>query len=98
VPEARAVHVGAATSTDPDRREGHVQAAQELFLRKHHGALGWQVSRLGQVLGSGVRAVVLPGERGVAARRRLRANLAGPVRSERRPADLLAGGPAAEGA
>lgn len=96
VPEAHALHVGAATSTDPDRREGHVQAAQELFLRKHHGALGWQVSRVGQVLGSGVRALVLPGERGVAARRRLRANLAGPVRAERRPADSVAGGLAGE--
>jgi GT2 family glycosyltransferase len=95
VPEAHALHVGAATSTDPDRREGHVQAAQELFLRKHHGALGWQVSRVGQVLGSGVRALVLPGERGVAARRRLRANLAGPVRAERRPADAVAADSAA---
>ena len=56
VPAARATHVGAATSTDPARREGHFHAAQEIYLRKHFGAVGWQVGRAGQVAGSAVRA------------------------------------------
>lgn len=87
VPEARAMHVGAATSTDPARREGHFHAAQEIYLRKHHGALGWQVARAGQVAGSALRAVVLRGDRGRAARARLRLYLRGPARVEVRPAD-----------
>ncbi|GGN09251.1 hypothetical protein GCM10009721_41400 [Terrabacter tumescens] len=87
VPTARATHVGAATSADPVSREGHFHAAQEVYLRKHHGALGWQVGRAGQVVGSAVRGVVLPGERGRSARSRLRLYLAGPARSEVRPED-----------
>lgn len=87
VPQARAEHVGAATSTDPARREGHFHAAQEVYLRKHFGALGWQVSRTGQVVGSAVRGVVLRGERGKAARDRVRLYLRGPLRSEVRPDD-----------
>lgn len=87
VPAARATHVGAATSTDPTRREGHFHAAQEVYLRKHFGALGWQVARAGQVTGSTVRGVLLRGERGRSARSRARLYLAGPVRSEVRPDD-----------
>ncbi|WP_344256244.1 glycosyltransferase [Terrabacter carboxydivorans] len=87
VPAARATHVGAATSTDATRREGHFHAAQEVYLRKHHGALGWHVARAGQVVGSALRGVVLPGPRGEAARSRLRLYLSGPVRSEVRPED-----------
>ncbi|WP_231372313.1 glycosyltransferase [Terracoccus sp. 273MFTsu3.1] len=87
VPAARATHVGAATSTDPTRREGHFHAAQEVYLRKHFGTVGWQVGRAGQVLGSAVRGVVLRGDRGRAARARVRLYVAGPVRSEIRPAD-----------
>jgi glycosyltransferase involved in cell wall biosynthesis/GT2 family glycosyltransferase len=90
VPDARAVHVGAATSTDPARRLGHFHAAQETYLRKHHGAFGWQVSRVGQLAGSVVRGFVLPGERGRAARERARLYLRGPRASEVRPADSLA--------
>ena len=89
VPDARAVHIGAATSTDPARREGHFHAAQETYLRKHHGAFGWQVSRVGQLAGSAVRGVVLPGERGRAARHRVRLYLRGPLASEVRPDDSL---------
>jgi len=87
VPAARATHVGAATSSDPARREGHFHAAQELYLRKHFGTVGWQVARAGQVVGSAVRGVVLRGERGRAARSRVRLYLAGPLRSEVRPED-----------
>ncbi|WP_235509645.1 glycosyltransferase [Terrabacter sp. Soil811] len=87
VPTARATHVGAATSTDPVRREGHFHAAQEIYLRKHFGAVGWQVGRAGQVVGSAVRGVVLRGGRRRAARARVRLYLAGPARSEVRPDD-----------
>jgi hypothetical protein len=87
VPTARATHVGAASSADSTSREGHFHAAQEVYLRKHHGAFGWQVGRAGQVVGSAVRGVVLPGERGRSARSRLRLYLAGPARSEVRPED-----------
>jgi GT2 family glycosyltransferase len=85
VPTARATHVGAATSTDAAAREGHFHAAQEVYLRKHFGSLGWQVGRAGQVVGSAGRGVVLPGPRGEVARSRLRLYLRGPARSETRP-------------
>ena len=87
VPEARAEHVGAATSTDAARREAHFHAAQEVYLRKHFGALGWQVSRAGQVIGSAVRGAALVGERGQAARARVRLYVDGPLRREVRPDD-----------
>ncbi|MDQ0577121.1 glycosyltransferase [Agromyces albus] len=82
VPEARAMHVGAGTGGDPRRREAHFHASQERFLRKHYGALGWQWARAGQWLGAMTRSVVLPGERGRAARRRAALYRLGPVRIE----------------
>lgn len=85
VPEVVAAHLGAATSSDPTRRDTHFYAAQEKFLRKHHGAAGWQVARLASILGAGARMLVLPsGERRESARRRVRAYLRGPVREEAR--------------
>lgn len=81
VPEVTAFHAGAATSSDPDRREAHFHASQERYLRKHYGALGWSVARAGQVLGSLARSAALPSRRRNAwdrARRYLR----GPVRLE----------------
>ncbi|WP_430647052.1 glycosyltransferase [Agromyces sp. GXS1127] len=84
VPEARAVHVGAGTGGDPRRREAHFHASQERFLRKHFGAAGWQWARAGQWLGAMARSVVLPGERGAAARRRAAIMRLGPVRVEAR--------------
>ncbi|UIP59983.1 glycosyltransferase [Agromyces marinus] len=84
VPSARAVHVGAGTGGDPRRREAHFHASQERYLRKHFGAARWQWARAGQWLGSMARAVVLPGERGRAARRRAAITRLGPVRVEAR--------------
>nr|WP_240898158.1 glycosyltransferase [Agromyces luteolus] len=84
VPEARAVHVGAGTGGDPRRREAHFHASQERFLRKHFGAAGWQWARTGQWLGATVRSIVLPGERGRAARRRAALYRLGPARVEAR--------------
>lgn len=84
VPEARAVHVGAGTGGDPRRREAYFHASQERYLRKHYGALGWQWARVGQWVGATARAVVLPGDRGRAARRRAAIYRLGPVRVEAR--------------
>ncbi|MGR0218598.1 glycosyltransferase [Agromyces sp. ZXT2-6] len=84
VPEARAMHVGAGTGGDPRRREAHFHASQERYLRKHYGAVGWQWARLGQWIGATARAVVLPGDRGAAARRRAAIYRLGPVRVEAR--------------
>lgn len=84
VPQARAVHVGAGTGGDPRRREAHFHASQERYLRKHYGVLGWQWARLGQLVGATARAILLPGDRGSAARRRAAIYRLGPVRVEAR--------------
>jgi hypothetical protein len=82
VPEVTAMHVGAATSTDSIRRDTHFQAGQERYLRKHFGVVGWHYARVGQLVGAGVRGVVLPGDRGAAARQRAERLLRGPRRVE----------------
>ena len=78
------MHVGAGTGGDARRREAHFHASQERYLRKHYGTVGWQWARLGQWLGASVRAVLLPGDRGLAARRRAALYRLGPVRVEAR--------------
>jgi glycosyltransferase involved in cell wall biosynthesis/GT2 family glycosyltransferase len=82
VPSVTALHTGAATSPDRQRRDAHFRASNERYLRKHYGTVGWQVARVGQVAGSAARAVVLRGEAGADAGRRLRAYLRGPVKQE----------------
>ncbi|GAA3750859.1 hypothetical protein GCM10022240_00140 [Microbacterium kribbense] len=79
VADVDATHVGAGTGGDPSVREGHFYASGELYVRKHYGALGWQIYRGANVAGALVRSTLLPGERGAAARRRLRLFTAGPV-------------------
>ncbi len=83
VAEASALHTGAATSVDTAARDTHFAAGLERYLRKHHGAGGWAVARSGEVVGAAVRAVVLRGDRGAAARARLRLLRTGPLRAER---------------
>ncbi|MFB9731734.1 glycosyltransferase [Ornithinimicrobium kibberense] len=83
VPEVTAMHVGAATSNDPVRRETYFHAGQERYLRKHFGEAGWQAARAAQWAGAAVRSVVLPGERGRAARERAALLRQGPRRVER---------------
>jgi glycosyltransferase involved in cell wall biosynthesis/GT2 family glycosyltransferase len=83
-------HVGAATSTDDARREGHFLAAHEIYLRKHHGRVGWQVSRVGNIAGSVVRAALLRGDDRRVARDRALLYLRGPARHESRPRDARA--------
>lgn len=82
VDSVTAVHLGAATSTDPSRRETHFHASQERYVRKHFGAVGWQVARAGQILGAWARSLALPGERGAEAGRRGALYRRGPVRVE----------------
>ena len=82
VPEARALHEGAATSTDQTRRDTHFHASQERYLRKHFGPLGWQLARAAVVLGSLGRGLLLTGERGRQARARAALYVTGPLHAE----------------
>jgi glycosyltransferase involved in cell wall biosynthesis/GT2 family glycosyltransferase len=84
VPTVTALHTGAATSADRSRREIHFHGAQERYYRKHHGGAGWLVARGAQIVGSGVRAVVLPTARRKHARHRLEIYARGPARVESR--------------
>ncbi|GAB3603028.1 glycosyltransferase [Microbacterium aureliae] len=79
---ARAVHVGAATSSDARRRELYFHASQERYLRKHHGVWGWQLARLGIWVGAAARGLVLSGDRSTVARRRAAIYRASPLRAE----------------
>ena len=94
VTEARAVHVGAATSADPTRRETHFHASQERYLRKHFGPVRWQLARGATILGSAARGLVLAGDRGREARARAALYVTGPLEAE---AALPAARPASEG-
>ncbi|MGC5166850.1 glycosyltransferase [Luteimicrobium sp. DT211] len=85
VPDAVATHAGGATSADETRRERAFHASQERYYRKHFGALGWQAARGAALTGSAVRGVVLPGERGAAARRRAALYAHGPASRLDRP-------------
>lgn len=82
VATAAATHLEAGTSSDETRRQAHFHGSQERYMRKHFGATGWQVARAGEVLGATVRAAVLPGLRGRAARTRLGTYVRGPLRVE----------------
>lgn len=81
VPGVVATHVGAATSSDPARRETVVRASQERYLRKHFGAAGWAAARAAAAVGAAVRCVLGPDR--AAARVRLALTLRGPVAAER---------------
>jgi glycosyltransferase involved in cell wall biosynthesis/GT2 family glycosyltransferase len=93
VEDVLAGHVGGGTSTDPTRRETHFHASQERYFRTHHGAPGWASARAAVALGAVPRAL-LPGDRGAAARLRLRLYLRGPLRAEAALGDPRAPRPA----
>jgi GT2 family glycosyltransferase len=80
-PEAVAVHAGAGTSEDPLRRESLFHAAQETYIRKWHGSLGWAVYRAAALAGALGRAVVLTGERRTRAAQRANLYARGPRKS-----------------
>ena len=82
VPEVTAMHACGGTSSDEQKRQVHFHASQERFLRKHFGAVGWQIARAGQVVGDTTRSFLRTGD----ARRALRARAGlywkGPLRVE----------------
>ena len=80
VDDVAATHVGAATATDPGRREALFHAGQELYVRRWSGPLGWAAYRSAVVVGAAGRAVVGAPPARAAARDRLRRYLRGPVR------------------
>ncbi|MGC0250074.1 glycosyltransferase [Pseudactinotalea sp. Z1748] len=82
VPAATALHLGGGTSSDPHRRDIHFHASQERYLRKHFGALNWQLARAGVLAGALLRSVLLRGAAAQSARWRLRTYAKGPVRAE----------------
>ncbi|GAB3611874.1 hypothetical protein GCM10027415_02140 [Humibacter ginsengisoli] len=82
VADVDATHVGAGTGGDPRQRERHFYASAERYVRKHYGAIGWQLYRAGTFLGAAIRGAILPGERGAAARRRAALFRHGPVAVE----------------
>jgi GT2 family glycosyltransferase len=94
-PDARATHVGAGTGGDATAREVHFHAAQERYIRKHHGSAGWAVYRAAALTGAAGRALVRRGEGGRSAAARARLYWRGPERVERALAD---GSPAARAA
>lgn len=77
-----AMHVGGATSSNETKRLAHFHGSQERFLRKHYGAVGWQVARAGQVLGDMVRARLRRGEASRRLRERAQLYRRGPLREE----------------
>lgn len=79
VPEVSVAHVGGGTSSDPSRREALFHAGNETYVRKWFGARGWHSYRAAALLAAAVRSV-LPGERGAAARHRVRLYARGPRR------------------
>jgi GT2 family glycosyltransferase len=90
VPEARALHVGAASSAalGPAVFE-HFQRAAELFVRKHHGPAGLALHRAGLLVGSLLRLPVLALRRGDHRLRTRRAVVARLVRElSRRPTEV----------
>jgi GT2 family glycosyltransferase/glycosyltransferase involved in cell wall biosynthesis len=55
-PEARAVHVGGASSRNSTTRLRHFYRGQKNFLRKHGGPGAWPVARVALLVGSTLRA------------------------------------------
>lgn len=55
-PEVVACHRGAGTSTDPILREARFHCGTETYIRKWHGAIGWQSYRVAALLGAVLRS------------------------------------------
>ncbi|HVS85873.1 MAG TPA: glycosyltransferase family 2 protein [Gaiellaceae bacterium] len=81
VEQVTATHDGAATSSDPHRRELIFHTAHELYIRKWFGSSGWQLYRAAVVLGAVARAGVLRGGRRRSAAGRALVYLRGPARA-----------------
>jgi GT2 family glycosyltransferase len=72
-------HAGAATSTDPVRRELLFHAAAETYIRKWYGAGGWRSYRTAALVGAVLRSP-RPGPKGRLARQRAVLYATGPQR------------------
>jgi GT2 family glycosyltransferase len=83
-PELVALHVGAGTDDDRERRELRFHSGVERYVRKWHGTIGWFSFRVANVAGAALRALLLSGSRRRAARRRARLYLIGPDKAARR--------------
>ncbi len=84
VPGADAVHQGAATDTDTDRREIRFHAGTERYIRKWFGAPGWWLYRAAVIAGTFPRMAFGSPPTRARARARLAVYLAGPDRAARR--------------
>jgi GT2 family glycosyltransferase len=85
--DAVAEHAGAGTSTNARRRELLFFAAQETYVRKWYGPVGWWLYRVAACLGAGVRVVTLTRERRSAAAHRALLYFLGPRRCAARAAE-----------
>ena len=83
-PGASALHVGAATDPDPDRREARFHAGVETYVRKWHGPAGWHSYQVATVLTALRRAAVSRGGRRRASLHLARRYALGPARTARR--------------
>ena len=77
-----AMHEGGGTSSNENKRLAHFHGSTERFLRKHYGALGWQIARAGQVLGDVTRSLLRRGATARALRARAALYWRGPLRVE----------------
>lgn len=84
VPGAEAVHQGAATDGDTDRRELRFHAGTERYIRKWFGAPGWWAYRAAVIAGTFPRMAFGSSSTRAHARARLAVYLAGPDRAARR--------------
>jgi GT2 family glycosyltransferase len=85
-PTLVAKHTGAATSSDDGTRRAMFHASVERYIRKWHGAAGWQFFRIGVMVGAGIRSVVTHDR--AAQRDRLVRYMRGPVRCIEHPESL----------
>ena len=79
VPQVTARHASGGTSPSSAHKETLLAAGQETFVRKWHGASGWQAYRWATVLGAVVRALVGSSPRRSANRWRASLYRRGPV-------------------
>ncbi len=82
-PEISSLHIGAATDSDPGRREVRFHAGVETYVRKWHGAAGWHSYQAATVVTALRRAAVFTGARRRASLRLARLYLGGPARTAR---------------
>ncbi|MDE3206511.1 MAG: glycosyltransferase family 2 protein [Acidobacteriota bacterium] len=80
VDDVVARHSGAGTGGDPWIRQVRFYASEEMLIRKHYGAAGWRLHRVGATSGALIRGILLSGDRRLIAKRRATIYLKGPTR------------------